>query len=525
VHVIAIADSRRAVEGDSLFLVDPLPLTEVGLALRQKVPGIDEDKCRAFLDSVAGDALVVDVVLGIVSETGVELERLLSDVSGAEEDALLTRAVALQPEYARKVLEALSLLDAEFVPLRLVQAVAEGLGLRKEAVDAGLDVLVAARFITKASLGDAVIAHRRVLATARGASTECRERVVRALLQVFGETKDVQMWRALAPHARLAVREGRVAPALLSELACTVSEVDASRQAFGIEEAERAVAFAREAEAEAGPLTLRALDARGYVLTELRMLADAQDVLRQSLVLTEQLHGAESFDVVRALRNLARAIGLGSCGSPSPETLALEQRALAIREKLWGPEDPRLAHGCWEVGTTLAADHRYEEALPLLERAVSLSEKSSEGPSPPYLNTLANLYCYVGRIDDALATARRTLEVNRRCPGQGSSVSNTLNAVAEGLSKAGHIEKVIELATGVLDWPEWGGSEELSPLTRAYIHELLAAAYARIGRSADAAKHAALALPAISAKYEPTSKRVQRLSAISEGRMATEAAG
>jgi hypothetical protein len=42
------------------------------------------------------------------------------------------------------------------------------------------------------------------------------------------------------------------------------------------------------------------------------MLVEAQEVLRQSLVLTGQLHGAEWFEVVRAVTNLARAIGLGA---------------------------------------------------------------------------------------------------------------------------------------------------------------------------------------------------------------------
>jgi tetratricopeptide (TPR) repeat protein len=518
VHVLAIADPRSAVEDEWLFAVQPLQRADVSAALRQLVPEIDARTGDAFADRVEGDAFTLDVALGMVTEAGVAIEQLLEEVSGAVgRDALLARAVGRQPEDARKVLDALSLLDAEPVPIRLAHVVGEELGLGKETVDAGLDMLVLARLITKARQEDAVIAHRRVLAKGGGASAERRDPVVRALLRAFSDTEDVEALRVLAPHARLAVREGRASPALLSELACAVSRADAARHAFGAEEAERAVAFAREAEGNVGRLTLQALNAQGYVLTELRMLAPAQEVLREALALTERLHGPDSLEAVECVDGLARAIGLGSCGHRPPEALQLKERARAIREKLWGPEDPRLAHACWNVGTTFAAEGNHRSALPLLERAVRLSEKSPTGPWPAYLNTLANLYCYVERVDDALATARRALELHRCTAGFGA-VSNTLNAFADGLGRAGRVEEIIVLATEVLDWPGWSEADDQCQLTRASIHELLAATYAALGNGQEASKHAVLALPAISAKYEQTSKRAERLRAISEGR-------
>ena len=511
VHVLAIADPRSAVEEEWLFVVEPLQRADVSAAVRETVPGIDARTCDAFADGIEGDALAVDVALGMVTG-GNTLEPLLEEISGAGRDALLARAVGKQPADARKVLEALSLFDAEPVPLRLAHVLGEELGLRSETVDAGLEVLVAARLITQTRQGDAVIAHRRVLEKAGGSSAERQDPVVRALLRAFSETKDVQVLRILAPHARRAVREGRASRALLSELACAVSQADAGRHAFGAEEAERAVGFAREADGEAGPLTLLALNARGYVLTELRMLVEAQEVLREALALTERLHGPDSLEAVQRLDDLARAIGLGSCGHRPPEVLELEERALAIREKLWGPVDPRLAPACWKVGVALAVESRYENALPLVERAVRLAERSSRGETH-YLATLANLYCQVGRLNDGIATARRALEIHRRAPGFGS-VSNTLNAVADGLGKAGRFEEVVELATGVLDWSGWSEAGDERELTRAYIHELLAETYARLGKPEKASEHAAIALPAISAKYEGPSKRAERLRMI-----------
>ena len=51
------------------------------------------------------------------------------------------------------------------------------------------------------------------------------------------------------------------------------------------------------------------------------------------------------------------------------------------------------------------------------------------------------------------------------------------------------------------------------PLTRS---RPLAGTYATLGKGEEASKHAVLALPAIAAKYEQTSKRAERLRAISD---------
>jgi hypothetical protein len=113
----------------------------------------------------------------------------------------------------------------------------------------------AARLIERTRQGMLVV-HARVLVRVLDVSGGRRGPAARALLRVFAETKDSDARRVLAPHARLAVRQGEAAPALLSELAVVVSAEDAGRHAFGTDEAKRAVIFAREAEGEAGgPLT------------------------------------------------------------------------------------------------------------------------------------------------------------------------------------------------------------------------------------------------------------------------------
>jgi tetratricopeptide (TPR) repeat protein len=520
IHVIAIADPGASVESGLLLTVERIAAPDVLGAIRRAQPKIGEHTCSRLVEALAGDALAIDMALSKLSaET--DVDAFLAEVTSRADEAVLTHAIGEQTPEARTVLAALALLDAEPVPVPLLHAIVEGLGDATGRIDACLDALVAARLVERTRQG-MLVAHARVLVRVLDVSGGRREAVARALLRVFAETKDPDARRVLAPHARLAVRQAAAAPALLSELAVVVSAEGASRHAFGTDEAQRGVAFARAAEGEAGgALTLRALNTQGYVLSELRELVEAQKVLRQALTLAEEKHGPESPEVVEALNRLSRAIGLSTCGDPSPEALSLEARALAIHEKLWGSEDPRLAPAVWKLGVGLAVKGRLDEAIPLVERAIKLTENSGDPWIEKYLDSLANLLASVGRTDDAIDKARRALNLRRQ--RNIKYVTNTLASVADGLAKTGGSERVIELANEVLGWQEWHKrSESEATLAHARIHELLATTRARLGRHEEAAEDAALALPTLAAWYGPSAPHVLRVRAIAERRGARD---
>ena len=73
------------------------------------------------------------------------------------------------------------------------------------------------------------------------------------------------------------------------------------------------------------------------------------------------------------------------------QALPLYQRALKITEKALGPDHPLVATGLNNLAGLYYARGRYEEALPLLQRAVSIAEKSLGSDHPNTRTFKANL--------------------------------------------------------------------------------------------------------------------------------------
>ena len=105
---------------------------------------------------------------------------------------------------------------------------------------------------------------------------------------------------------------------------------------------------------------------------------------------------------------------------------ALEQLREAVRL------DPRdrdaLAEVAWILATSVNADLRdAEEAVRLAEQAAELSG----GDQAVTLDTLAAAYAAAGRFDEAVATARRALELGGESAG-ASAIAERLRLYSEG---------------------------------------------------------------------------------------------
>ena len=111
------------------------------------------------------------------------------------------------------------------------------------------------------------------------------------------------------------------------------------------------------------------------------------------------------------------------------------KRALAIDEKSYGPEHPKVAIDLNNLAQLLQATNRLGEAEPLMKRALAIDEKSY-GPEHPNvaidLNNLARLLHDTNRLGEAEPLYRRALAIDEKSYGpEHPSVAIDLNNLAQ----------------------------------------------------------------------------------------------
>ncbi len=113
-------------------------------------------------------------------------------------------------------------------------------------------------------------------------------------------------------------------------------------------------------------------DTRGkYVRAEL--------LYRRALAIREKVLGPEHLDVATSLNNLAALyLGQGKYAEAEP----LYQRALAIKEKTLGPEDPEVALILGNYATLLRVLNRRAEAKKMKARAKAIRAKHVQEKPP-----------------------------------------------------------------------------------------------------------------------------------------------
>ena len=153
-------------------------------------------------------------------------------------------------------------------------------------------------------------------------------------------------------------------------------------------------------------------------------------------------HGLAAAELVTSWRFDSRAAGdlLGKLGSYLydrglyEEAEPLYQRSLAISEKALGPDHPEVAATLNNLAGLYRSQGRYEEAEPLYQRDLAISEKAL-GPDHPSvattLNNLAGLYRSQGRYEEAEPLYQRDLAISEKALGPDHpSVAITLNNLA-----------------------------------------------------------------------------------------------
>jgi tetratricopeptide (TPR) repeat protein len=116
------------------------------------------------------------------------------------------------------------------------------------------------------------------------------------------------------------------------------------------------------------------------------------------------------------------------------DSLKVELRALAIREKAYGPEHPITANTMNNIGATLEALGRFDEALDYQRRALAIREKVLPAVHADLATSHVNLgilYYDKGKLDEALAEFKTALDLAERALGsEHRQVAETLDYVA-----------------------------------------------------------------------------------------------
>ncbi|MDA2916307.1 tetratricopeptide repeat protein, partial [Nitrospinae bacterium AH_259_B05_G02_I21] len=146
------------------------------------------------------------------------------------------------------------------------------------------------------------------------------------------------------------------------------------------------------------------------------LLLGRGDVLRAEAILG-QAQALRPTDYHRTLAGLYRAQGKYAEAKP------LYKRALAIREKVLGPDHPDVAEALYELARFYRAQGKYAEAEPLYKRALAIREKAL-GPDHPHhylivttLEELGHLYEKMGREDEAEPLYKRALAIREKALG------------------------------------------------------------------------------------------------------------
>ena len=160
-----------------------------------------------------------------------------------------------------------------------------------------------------------------------------------------------------------------------------------------------------------------ALDRQVIQLYREGRYVDAIFTAREALAIREKVLGPEDPSFAKSLNNLAELYrSEGRYGDAEP----LFKRSLAIYEKALGPEHLNVATSANNLAALYENQGRYDEAEPLLKRSLTIREKAL-GPKHPdvafSLNDLAQLYLKQGRYAEAEPLYKRSLAIREEARG------------------------------------------------------------------------------------------------------------
>jgi tetratricopeptide (TPR) repeat protein len=205
--------------------------------------------------------------------------------------------------------------------------------------------------------------------------------------------------------------------------------------------------------------------------------ADAIDASRQALAIRERLLGPDHPDVATTLDGLG--VDLRYAGKLE-EALAAHDRAIAIREATFGPSHPAVATALMNSGAALLYLKRYDAALARYRRALEIRERAL-GPNHRQLalvlTSLASTLQEMGRYDEALAYHQRALAISEAALGPDHpDLSYPLDEMGRIYLKIGPAEKALPLLERAyaIRTKRPGNAAELAKVTLSLAEAILA---------------------------------------------------
>ena len=127
----------------------------------------------------------------------------------------------------------------------------------------------------------------------------------------------------------------------------------------------------------------------------------------------------------------------------------IAQRALAVAERAFSADDPKVAQTLNDLGTLYQLQGRAVEAEPIHQRALAIRTRALPGDDPAVaqsLNNLAKAYQAEGKYADAQPLLQQSLSVMTKHLGENSlHVAVVLGYLADGSSRLGENAKAEEL--------------------------------------------------------------------------------
>jgi CHAT domain-containing protein/tetratricopeptide (TPR) repeat protein len=176
-------------------------------------------------------------------------------------------------------------------------------------------------------------------------------------------------------------------------------------------------------------------------------LAIAETRLHEALAIQEKILGPESIAIASYLGNLAEVhVRQGRYA----EAEAIQRRALQITEKVLGPDHADMSIRLGNLGTLLTYQGRADEAEGLQRRALTIAEKAL-GPRHPdvasILNNLAHAVDELGRKPEAESLYRRSLALREAIFGpEHAFVASSLGNIAGLMFQQRRFEDALPLA-------------------------------------------------------------------------------
>jgi tetratricopeptide (TPR) repeat protein len=180
---------------------------------------------------------------------------------------------------------------------------------------------------------------------------------------------------------------------------------------------------------------------------------EAETKARQRLAEVESESGAQSLQVAQALDDLTEALWRLGKGA-DPDARAVAARAVAIKEALFGADDPRVAASLRGLAILVNQNGDYDEALALFERGRHINEQAF-GPQSlevgVSLDNIASVLRHQGDYAGARPLVEKSLEIKRRLQGDTSpGVASTMMNLGTTLAMMGDYDGARPLMEGAL---------------------------------------------------------------------------